>query len=93
MSYASNRRPPPPQRPTRPVQRQERNGPEDRMLQQALEMHAKMSFGVIQTIASERNVGWQDAAEEYLKVFERVSVAELARIAEAVANRKMGGGR
>ncbi len=89
MSYASNRRPPPPQRPARPAQRQERNGPDDRLLQQALASHARGSFDVIRSIASERNVGWQDAASVYLEIFQSEAQATLERM----ANRKMGGGR
>ncbi len=44
---------------------------------------------MIRSIASERNVGWQDAATAYLEIFQSEAQATLERM----ANRKMGGGR
>lgn len=70
------------------AQREQRNGPNHPPLQKALAAHARGSFDVLKSIATECNVSWQDAVDAYPEVFGRETQAILDRIANARSNRR-----
>lgn len=55
--------------------------------QDALAAHARGSFDVLKTIASEFNIKWDEAVAAYPAAFERETNAILARIANAKSRR------
>lgn len=69
-------------------QQRPRGNVNDRAFQQAAAAHARGSFDVIKTIASELNIQWQDACNAYPAIFEHETNAILDRINNA---RQRGG--
>jgi len=59
----------------------------DQQLVEALEAHARGSFGVIATIASARQVTWREACALYPDVFRTIAEGELRRIENLRASR------
>lgn len=67
---------------------QERNGPDDSILQEALAAHAKGAVDVILALATQRNVKWDDALYAYPAAFERAAHDTLDRITRSREGRR-----
>lgn len=59
----------------------------NKSFQDALAAHARGSFDVLKTIATEFNIKWDDATAAYPAAFERETNAILARIENAKSRR------